>query len=487
MADIGDSDLAAYVEIQSCCILEQEDTVLAKAQELLRSSKSTPHVHNVSPAEDSRQVAKDAVGVLQAFENISAELGTTNDAAFKKQWDDNYKAYRELLEDTVKLAEQGSKYIQSFYDTVVARFGKDDVDWEKDKNLIADFVKANGGEKIVEQTTRASQKFADLKYNTQSFHEQYADNATKKGQVYNAKLKEINTNRSRVQARIDSPTNTWDSTRTSAAQLRGSMSRAAGPGFLLGWLVRGVLALLGIGTFNMAGSRLGALEREEQQLLSEKAAIDQQADALLKQESALAQTRYGVSVLADNMSDISGRLDVLAQTWAEANRNFVEMGELLKLASESPSRGAFMGRLNLIAESTSTLTANMRAYMDDVAPGGVLVKPQMYIRSRFIGTTGTITFDDTKDDLHPTGPIATIFMVVGSGLEGLHVVYRLKDGSTRRVNHGTDRQGAIQIVVETTEYVNGVWVWLANGGNYVTHLMFEITNSTNGAKRRAGM
>ncbi|KAG8685151.1 hypothetical protein FRC08_013272, partial [Ceratobasidium sp. 394] len=262
------------------------------------------------------------------------------------------------------------------------------------------------------------------------------------------------------------------------------MARAAGPGFLLGWLIRGVLSLLGIGTFNVAGGRLGALESEEQKLLNERAAIDRQAEAFFKQESALAQTRYGVSVLADNMSDISGRLDILAQTWAEANRNFVELGELLKLASETPSRGAFMGRLNLTAESTSALTANMRAYINDVAPGGVLVKPQIYIRSRFMGATGTVTFDDTKDDLHPTMSIATIFMVVGAGLEGLHIVYRLKDGSTRRVNHGTDRQGAIQINVGTTEYVNGVWVWPMNGPNHVTHLMFEITNSTTGAKRR---
>ncbi|KAG8685152.1 hypothetical protein FRC08_013273 [Ceratobasidium sp. 394] len=158
MADISDSDLAACVEIQGCCVLEQEDTVIAKAQELLRSSKSTPHIHNASPAEDSHQIAKDAVGVLQAFENISADLGTTSDAAFKKQWGDNYEAYRELLGDTVKLVEEGSKYIQSFYDTVVARFGKDDVDWEKDKNLIADFVKANGGDSIAEKTARASQR-----------------------------------------------------------------------------------------------------------------------------------------------------------------------------------------------------------------------------------------------------------------------------------------------------------------------------------------
>jgi len=142
MADIDDSDLAAYVEIQNCCVLEQEGFVLTKAQELLRSEKSAPHAHDVIPADDSKQISQDAVGVLQAFENIGSELNFTNDTNLKKQWDDNYATYRNLLGDTVSLAEQGSKYIQSFYNTVVARFSRDDVDWEKDKNLIADFIKA---------------------------------------------------------------------------------------------------------------------------------------------------------------------------------------------------------------------------------------------------------------------------------------------------------------------------------------------------------
>ncbi|KAG8739583.1 hypothetical protein FRC10_005411 [Ceratobasidium sp. 414] len=435
MTDV--SDLSAYVEIQNCCVLDNEDTVLSNAKDLLQSAKSTPHVHSTSPADDSGQIAKDAVGVLQAFEDISAELGATNDATFKGQWDSNYKTYNDLLQDTVKLADQGSKYIQSFYDTVVSRFGKDDVDWEKDKDLIADFVKKNGGQQIVDQTAQASQKFTDLKHSTQAFHEEYAANATKKGQAYNATLQQMDGDRRKLQARLDrydrlcppaSQANSLimgapDSNRTSAAQLRSSMRRTAGPGFLLGWLVRAVLSVLGIGTFNVANDRIGTLEREEQQLVNERAALDRQADAIAKQESAVVQTRHAVSVLADNVSDLSVRLTTLAQTWAEAHANFVALGQLLQNATGSLSRTSFMRRLDLIAESTSALTTNMRAYINGVAPGGVMVKPvkkerpPTYDISRMYGGSdrggGASAFDDTQADLHPTMSIADIFVVSG--------------------------------------------------------------------------
>ncbi|KAG9076724.1 hypothetical protein FRC06_009348, partial [Ceratobasidium sp. 370] len=514
MTDV--SDLSVYVQVQNCCVLDHEDTVLAEAQGLLQSAKSAPHVHSTSPADDSKQIARDAVGVLQAFEDISAELGVTNDVTFKTSWDNNYKTYRDLLQDTVKLAEQGSNYIQGFYDTVVSRFGKDDVDWEKDKDLIADFVKNNGGQQIVDQTAQASQKFTDLKHSTQAFHEQYAANATNKGQAYNATLKQMDDDRRKLQARIDRydnpclSVNQADSlvmdvpysNRTSAAQLRSSMRRTAGPGFLLGWLVRAVLTVLGIGTFNMANDRIGSLEREEQQLVNERAALDQRADAIAKQESALVQTRHAVSVLADNVSDLSVRLSTLAQTWAEAHANFVALGQLLQNATESLSRASFMRRLNLIAESTSALTANMRAYINEVAPCGVMVKPVKKVRpptydiSRMYGGSdrggGASAFDDTQADLHPTMSIADIFVVSGWVVDAIHVVYRLKNGGSRRVNHGSNRAGS-QIVVGPTEYVSAVWgrsgradngqTWM---GDCVQQISFEITNSTNGAKRTAG-
>ncbi|KAG8681643.1 hypothetical protein FRC11_000832 [Ceratobasidium sp. 423] len=254
MADISDTELAAYVELHNCCVQDNEDAILTKAEEL---SRSAPHVHDIAPEDDSKKIAKDALGILQAFEDISSELGVTNDASFKNKWDENYKNYRGMLEDTVKLAQQGSEYIQSFNDQVLSRFSEDGVNWEKDRDLIAGFLKNKEGEQLMKQTAEASQKFTDLKYDTEAFHEMYADNATKKGQAYNVKLKEMDDNRRRIQSQIDS-------NRASSAQLRSSMRRTAGPGFLLGRLVRAVLSILGINTFNRADGRITQLEREEQ-------------------------------------------------------------------------------------------------------------------------------------------------------------------------------------------------------------------------------
>lgn len=370
MAAYNDTELSDFVELQQCCALEQQDLLLAKAGGLLDASIKTLHVH--SPAEDPKGIAKDAAGVLQSFENISGQLGAAKETAFKAQWDSNYKSYQGMLENTVKLAEQGSKYIQGFYDVVVSRFGKDDVDWDKDKNLIADFLKANKGQEVVDQTAQASQKFTDLKNDTQSFHEQYAAAAAKKGQIYSTELKRMEDDRRKLQSRIDS-------NRASTTQIQNAMSKAAGPGFLLGWLVRNALSLLGIGTFDMAGNRLQALGREEQDLVKEKAALDQRATVLAAKQPAVAQTQHAISMLADDASDISGRLDSLAQTWAIAHANFVALGELLQSASGSASRSSFMRRLDLISKSTAMITNDMRAYTNSVAPNGVLVKPVKYV------------------------------------------------------------------------------------------------------------
>ncbi|QRV80671.1 hypothetical protein RhiJN_08686 [Ceratobasidium sp. AG-Ba] len=200
----------------------------------------------------------------------------------------------------------------------------------------------------------------------------------------------------------------------------------------------------------MASARLGALQQEEQGLVKERAALGQRADVLAK-ESTLVQTRHAVSVLADNVSDISGRLDSLANTWAVAHAKFVEPGKLLQNIDKSTSRSAFMWRIGLIAKQTVTLTTDIREYMYAVAPGGVLVKPVTKVRapsydvSRMYGWSdrggGAVEFDDTRVDLHATMPIAEIYVNSGWVVDGVHPVHRLKDGTTFKKTHGTTLPG----------------------------------------------
>ncbi|CCO37056.1 hypothetical protein BN14_11207 [Rhizoctonia solani AG-1 IB] len=456
MAQVSDPELSAYVELHDCCIQDQEGTVLTKANELLRSSKSTPHVHNVSPADDSQKIGKDAFAVLQAFEDISAEIGMTNDAAVKKEWDNNYKAS-----------------IQSGFN---------------DKN-------DKDGGNFIDQIGKASQKFTDLKYDTQAFHKTYADNATKKGQAYNSKLKEMDDNRRSIQSQIDS-------NRASSAQLRNSMRRTAGPGFFFGWLVRTVLSMLGVNAFNQANSRVTELEREEQELVNKRAAIDAQANGLAKQESALAQTRHAVSVVADNVSDISGRLNTLAETWSGIRSSFIKLGMMLEFASDSMSQDTFMMRIELIKESTSSLKDNFQSYINGVAPGGVIPQPikkppPTYDISPMYGNSdgggGVQAFNDAQPDLDPAMSISEIRIFSGWVVDGFHVTYRLKSGGTRTVMHGSNGSGA-QIFLKTTEYVSAIWGRSGradNGqpwyGDCIHQLTLEITDSTTGAKRNTGL
>ncbi|KAF8732547.1 hypothetical protein RHS02_07429, partial [Rhizoctonia solani] len=497
MAGVSDTELSAYVELHDCCIQDQEVTVVTKGNELLRSSKSATHVHDVSPADDSQKIAKDAFGVLQAFEDISGEIGVTNDAAFKKQWDDNYKKYRTMLENTVKLAEQGSKYIQSFYDKVIANLSDNGSDWENDKKLIADFIKNDKeGEKFIEQITNASQEFTNLKYSTQAFHQTYADNANKKGQAYNAKLKEMDDNRRNIQSQIDSN--------------RASVSSS-------GWFIHfridngrvvfstpelyetnGGTRLLGVNAFNQANSRVAELEREEQELVKKRAAIDNQADSLAKQESALIQTRHAVSVVADNVSDISGRLTGLAETWSGIRFSFVKLGIMLENVGYSTSQETFMARIQMIKESTSSLKDNFQSYINGVAPGGVIPqpvkkKPPTYDISRMYGNSdgggGVQAFNDAQPDIDPSMPIAEIRIASGWVVDAIHVTYRLKNGGTRTIRHGSNIAGT-QIPLKKTEYISAAWGKSGradNGqpwyGDCIHQLTMEITDAATGAKR----
>ncbi|CAE6475440.1 unnamed protein product [Rhizoctonia solani] len=447
MAGVNDAELAAYVEMHKCCLEDQEGAMLAKADELLTSAQSTPHVHtqNTSPAEDAQKIAEDALGLLYNFEEISAELGLTNDPQFKKEWDDNYQEFRKALEEAVKLAEMGKQYLLDFNDKVVNHFSQGNVDWEKDKDLITNFIKENEGEKLIQQSRMVSDKFKDLNRATQWFENMYADKTSEKGKVYDAKVKQVDEDRRNIQTRIES-------NRSSAAQLRSSMGRATGPGCLLGWIVRAILSLFGrrTRTFSVANNRVAQLEREEQELLSQRAAIDRRANELVKDASALTQTRHAMSVLVDNVGDMSGRLGTLAQSWADTQRQFQYMGDMLEIAADSGSRESFMMRMGLIGKSTSFLTSNMDAWTNGIAPGGVLAKPKKkpsaYDISNSYGGSDGVPFNDARPELDSGISIASIKVVRGAGVDGPHVTYRLKSGDTETNQHGTDRSNNFETI-----------------------------------------
>ncbi|QRW09464.1 hypothetical protein RhiLY_08463 [Ceratobasidium sp. AG-Ba] len=62
---------------------------------------------------------------------------------------------------------------------------------------------ANKGQEIVDKTAQALQQLTDLKNDTNAFQEQYASEAAKKGQTYNAELKQMDDDRRNLQSRID--------------------------------------------------------------------------------------------------------------------------------------------------------------------------------------------------------------------------------------------------------------------------------------------
>ncbi|KAF8754624.1 hypothetical protein RHS01_05926 [Rhizoctonia solani] len=355
------------------------------------------HIHDASPAEDAQKIADDALGLLFNFEEIGAELALTNDGQFKKEWDDAYQEFRKGLEEAVKLAEMGKKYLLDFNEKVVSRFSEGNVDWEKDKDLVADFVKENGGEELVRQSRMVEDKFKEIKYAIEWFESMYGEKTEEKGVAYNAKVKQIDQERRNIQSQIES-------NRSASAQLQGAMGRTAGPGCLLVRIVRAVITLL-FGrrnrVFSAANNRVSQLQREEQDLLAQRAAVDRRANELVKDAAALTQTRHAMSVLVDNVGDMTGRLGTLASSWSQT----------------------FARRMSNIGKSTSFLTANMDAWTKGIAPDGVLAKPKKkpssYDISNSYGGSDGVAFNDARPELDSAISIASIKVVRSAGIDGL--------------------------------------------------------------------
>ncbi|CAE6469727.1 unnamed protein product [Rhizoctonia solani] len=389
MATVGDPELAAYVEMHKCCVEAEEAAVLAKVDEMLSTTPHS-HTHDASPAEDAQKIADDALGLLFNFEEIGAELALTNDGQFKKEWDDAYQEFRKGLEEAVKLAEMGKKYLLDFNEKVVSRFSEGNVDWEKDKDLVADFVKLFG-------------------------------------------------RRNRV--------------------------------------------------FSAANNRVSQLQREEQDLLAQRAAVDRRANELVKDAAALTQTRHAMSVLVDNVGDMTGRLGTLASSWSQINQQFEYMGEMLKVATDSKSQDTFARRMSNIGKSTSFLTANMDAWTKGIAPDGVLAKPKKkpssYDISNSYGGSDGVAFNDARPELDSAISIASIKVVRSAGIDGLHVTYRLKNGTLETKQHGQDRSNNFdEINLKETEYINMVsGIHIPTG---IHQLRMQITDSATGTRRSVG-
>ncbi|KAF8686931.1 hypothetical protein RHS03_10034, partial [Rhizoctonia solani] len=494
MTTITDSELCIYIEFNENRVQDQEATFLSKANGQLGSANPNPGGQNVSPADDWQKIAKDALAVLQSFEDVSSEIGSTNGAAVKKQWDTHYASYRNMLEDTLRLAQQGSAYLKSFNDGVLAKLSPNGTDWAKDKALLDNFLKNDKeGRTMVTQANAAIQKFATVKAAIETFRNIYPNNAGNNGQAYSSKLKELNDSRGAIQSQINS-------NRVSSAQIRTSMQRTAGPGFLQGWLTRSSLSVmtiiyvqanqtltdsyqtLGADVFNQANNRVAQREREEQDLVKKRDAIDSQGNSLVKNETPFGQVRYAALVTVDKVSDISGRLTVLAQTWAEI----------------------VMQRMGLLKKAVPLLQTDFRKFIDALAPKGVIPqpdkkKPLTFDGSNMFGNSlqgGVVTlFDDTNPGIDPTKPIAEIRIVEGFFINGLHVTYRLKNGGTMSTSHGVVQPAAqarnVFVKLTETEYISAVTGQVqtnaAAGPTWQTmciyHLAFEITDSASGAKR----
>ncbi|KAF8686358.1 hypothetical protein RHS04_00146 [Rhizoctonia solani] len=484
MATVGDPELAAYVEMHKCCVEAEEAAVLAKVDEMLSTTPHS-HTHDASPAEDAQKIADDALGLLFNFEEIGAELALTNDGQFKKEWDDAYQEFRKGLEEAVKLAEMGKKYLLDFNEKVVSRFSEGNVDWEKDKDLVADFVKENGGEELVRQSRMVEDKFKEIKYAIEWFESMYGEKTEEKGVAYNAKVKQIDQERRNIQSQIES-------NRSASAQLQGAMGRTAGPGCLLVRIVRAVITLL-FGrrnrVFSAANNRVSQLQREEQDLLAQRAAVDRRANELVKDAAALTQTRHAMSVLVDNVGDMTGRLGTLASSWSQINQQFEYMGEMLKVATDSKSQDTFARRMSNIGKSTSFLTANMDAWTKGIAPDGVLAKPKKkpssYDISNSYGGSDGVAFNDARPELDSAISIASIKVVRSAGIDGLHVTYRLKNGTLETKQHGQDRSNNFdEINLKETEYINMVsGIHIPTG---IHQLRMQITDSATGTRRSVG-
>ncbi|KAB5589621.1 hypothetical protein CTheo_6938 [Ceratobasidium theobromae] len=458
---------------------------------LLRGALTTAIISD----HDAKRLADDALQVSVSFKDSIERLGRIDSeypgSNWKGQWDPLDGRFGELLKRVKSVSIDGAQYIDDFNANVASKFSPGASNIKADKQLLANWLTNNPGDRgLKAESEKISQDFIDLSDKIIGLRNAFSKFATEKGAELKVELEEMYYKMKSLQQNI-----AWE--QSEAAQAQGALD--------------GVLAGLSkIGGFfeslfssghshklmDEARERIEKHIRFEEDLRRQKDRVAQQARQVAVDKSKLHDVQAAFSILAQDVIDVSGRLNRFANMWATAHSNIMELSNYLGENADIDSSLVFSLKVKVIDSTAAVFASEMREFSEAL---GDLSKSQdriaYYLSPQFGGSDFTrgVLFNDARLDLDVEHPIVNVTIASGWVIDGTMVTYRLRNGQTQTIVHDVERTSSDTLTLRENGCigaVNGKSGSADNGepwmGDCVQQLTLVVQNSVTGAQRTFG-
>ncbi|KAB5587988.1 hypothetical protein CTheo_8570 [Ceratobasidium theobromae] len=440
------------------------------------------------------KLADDALQVSASFKNSSAQLGKVDSeysgSHWKGQWDALHAQYDRLLERVKSMSRAGAQYIDDFNTNVASKFSPEASNIEADKQLLRTWLQNNPDDRGLRvESQEISQGFLSLSDEVTSLRDRFSIFSAQKGAEFQGELADMNRNMQKLQRDID-----WE--RSEAAQAQAALDGVvAGLSMVVGFFE----ALFTFGQshklIDEANERIQKHVRAEMDLRRRKDQVAAQARQVAVDESKLHDVHVAFSILAQDVIDISGRLGRFANMWATAHSNIIELRDFLDGNDDIDSSLVFSLKVKIINSTAAVFASEMKEFAD--ALGGLSNPGRVaYVVSRQYGGSNLNRgelFNDARLGLDVQRSIISMTITSGWVIDGIQVTYRLKNGQTQTVSHGSIRSSGNTLILNANEYISEVYgksgfadnrePWM---GDCVQQLSIVVRNSVTGAQRTYG-
>ncbi|KAG8697492.1 hypothetical protein FRC09_007819, partial [Ceratobasidium sp. 395] len=479
-----------------------DEATLTKAQQVFDNAAPGTLTGAETADQEGDKLADDMYQVLLAFQSTSARFASVDSSYrsnWKSQWDALSTKYRTRLDEAKALALSGQQYINGmtllepvpdltrpidFNDAVTKKLvsGTSSDIVASNVELVKKWLDKNTSDAtLMTRSQEVSQSFLDLSNEVTVLRTLFGDFAKQKGAQYRFDLDQLQRDMANLQERINYEQGAAGQAQKVADGLMGALAT-------IGGIFETIFTFGQSRTlFNQAQEHFQAHSRRAAgrhgllriecfvnamlfaALRAEKDQLAIQSKAVAREESALHEVDNAVVVLAHDVVDVSGRLGYLASLWAIAT--------------------FFRLRVGIVGRTSAVFAQDMKRFTDGFDQVTAAQSTHGYRISLLYGGSDVSRgryFNDIRDyQLDYDRSIVRIKIVV---------TYRLKNGTTQTVSHGT----AGGDVEETLNLADNEQITSVTGksgpsslgeewmGDCVQQLTFEVTNSVSGAKRTFG-
>ncbi|KAB5587909.1 hypothetical protein CTheo_8649 [Ceratobasidium theobromae] len=459
--------------------------------------KAAPEGSLTTATHDDHEVDKladDALQVSASFKNSSAQLGKVDSdypgSHWRGEWDALHVEYDRLLERVKSISRAGAQYIDDFNTNVASKFSPEASNIEADKQLLRTWLENNPDDRGLKvESQEISQGFLSLSDEVISLRDRFSIFAAQKGTEFEGELADKNRDMQNLQRDIE-----WE--RSAAAQAQAALDGVvAGLSMVAGFFE----ALFTFGQshklIDEANERIQKHVRAEMDLRRRKDQVAAQARQVAVDESKLHDVHVAFSILAQDVIDISGRLGRFANMWATAHSNIIELRDFLDGNDYIDSPLVFSLKVKVINSTAAVFASEMKEFADALEGLNNPDRVAYVVSPQFGGSDlkrGEL-FNDARLGLDVRHPIVSVAIASGWVIDGIQVTYRLRNGQTQTVSHGSIRSSGNTLTLNDNEYISEVngksgvadnrEPWM---GDCVQQLSIVVRNSVTGAQRTFG-